>query len=77
MDLFSEDLKRYLGSPLALDPREGEDTEVIEKGGGKNGRDADLRNDPRPGESTEPLEEGERPLAAARLGDQSESLPQG
>jgi hypothetical protein len=50
--------------PLSFDPREGEETEVTERGGGGGGEtkralSATLALDPRDGEDTEEVQEGD------------------
>lgn len=64
---LDESVVARFDSLVAVGPREGEETEVIEKGGGKSALPAVLGHDPRPGEQTEPIEEGDRPRAAIAI----------
>ena len=88
MPTNSENLRRVLGlrveALLASGPREGEETEVIEKGGGKRIREGLLGHDPREGEETEVIERGggkrlrEAPLGyGPRDGEETEPLEEG
>jgi hypothetical protein len=85
LDFASEEpseLELNLASGLVEDPREGDETEVTERGGDVGETKGQLATaslqDPRP-DGTEPIEEGDRPrsFSGPFEGDPTEPIPFG